>query len=136
MWRSSLSWCYFQNRLAGDQRYPHGRPDARRHHVGDPWCRIICMSCQQTLPKHLFANVNMMSYCDVTNSIYPVTMTIIRHCSILEFGRGHTIKQSLRPSLDLCTPLVHPKRKSEPAFCLLWLNLTMRCDCIILLPAT
>jgi len=34
--------------------------------------------------------VNMTSYCDVTNSVYPVTMTTIglRHCSILEFGRG------------------------------------------------
>jgi len=30
----------------------------------------------------------MTSYCDVTNSVYPVTMTAIRHCSTLEFGRG------------------------------------------------
>jgi len=33
-------------------------------------------------------NVNITSYCDVTNSVYPVTMTTIRHRSILEFGRG------------------------------------------------
>jgi len=26
--------------------------------------------------------------CDGTNSLYPVTMTTIRHCPILEFGRG------------------------------------------------
>jgi len=47
----------------------------------------------------------MTSYCDVTNSVYPVTMTTISHCSILEFGRGHPIKQSPRGSADLCTPL-------------------------------
>jgi len=29
----------------------------------------------------------MTSYCDVTNNVYPVTMTNIHHCSILEFGR-------------------------------------------------
>jgi len=46
------------------------------------------MLCQQSSPKRLFANVNMTSYCDVINSMYPVTMTTIRHCSILEFGRG------------------------------------------------
>jgi len=68
-------------------------------------CRIICMLCQQTSPKRLFANVNVSSNCDVTNSVYPVTMTTIRHCSILEFGRGHTIKQSPGASPDLCTPL-------------------------------
>jgi len=55
-------------------------------------CKIICMLCQQTSPKRWFANVNMTSYCDITNSLYPVTMTTIRHCSILEFGEGHTIK--------------------------------------------
>jgi len=38
----------------------------------------------------------MTSYCDVTNSVYPVTMTTIRHCSILEFGRGG-IQSSSRP---------------------------------------
>jgi len=31
------------------------------------------MLCQQTLPKHWFANVNMTSYCDVTSSVYAVT---------------------------------------------------------------
>jgi len=38
--------------------------------------------------KTVFANVNMTSYCDVTNNVCPVTMTTIRHCSIPEFGRG------------------------------------------------
>jgi len=37
--------------------------------------------------KTLVANLNMTSYCDVTNSVYPVTMTTIHHCSTLEFGR-------------------------------------------------
>ena len=27
----------FQNRPAGDQRGPCGRPGAREHRVGDPW---------------------------------------------------------------------------------------------------
>jgi len=46
------------------------------------------MLCQQTSPKRWFANVNMTSYCDVTNSVYPVTTTTmgLRHCS--EIGRG------------------------------------------------
>ena len=48
------------------------------------------MLCQQTSPKRWFANVIVTSYCDVTNIVYPVTMTTmgLRHCSILEFGRG------------------------------------------------
>ena len=60
-------------------------------------CRIICMLCQETSTKHWFANVNMTSYCDITDSVCPVTMTTICHCSILEIGMGHTIKQSIRP---------------------------------------
>jgi len=32
------------------------------------------MLCQQISPKCWFANVNMTSYCDVTNSVYPVKM--------------------------------------------------------------
>jgi len=31
--------------------------------------------------------MDMMSYCDVTNSAHVVIITTIRHCSILEFGR-------------------------------------------------
>jgi len=57
-----------------------------------PW---ICMLCQKTSPKCWFANVNMTSYCDVTNKVYPVTITTTSHCSILdsrililEFGSG------------------------------------------------
>ena len=63
----------------------------------------------------------MTSYCDVTNSAYPVTMTTIglRHCSILEFGRGHPIKQSPRASLDLCTPLDDSIRVAAPYLLLL-----------------
>ena len=55
---------------------------------------MICMLRQHTSAKRWFANGNMTSYCDVKNGIYPVTMTTIRYCSILEFGRGHTIKQA------------------------------------------
>ena len=51
-------------------------------------CGIICMLCQQTSPKRRFAKVNVTSHCDVTKSIYTVTMTTIRYCSILEFSRG------------------------------------------------
>jgi len=40
----------------------------------------------------------MASYCDVTNSVYPVTMTTIRHCSILEFGRG-AANQAVDPGI-------------------------------------
>jgi len=53
------------------------------------------MLCEQTSPKRVFVNVNMPSYCDVTNSIYPVTMTAIHHCPKLEFGGG--IQSSSRP---------------------------------------
>jgi len=60
-------------------------------------CRIICRLRQQTSPKRWFANANMTSYYDVENNVYPVTMTTIPCCSILEFGRGHTIKSS-RPA--------------------------------------
>jgi len=40
----------------------------------------------------------MTSQCDVTNSVYPVTMTTIRHCSILEFGRGAS-NQAVAPGI-------------------------------------
>jgi len=50
-------------------------------------CRIICMLGQQTSPRRWFGNLNMMSYWDVTNSIYLATTTIY-HCTILEFGKG------------------------------------------------
>jgi len=51
----------------------------------------------------------MMPLCDVTNSVYPVTMTTIRHYSILEFGR-RAYNQAVAPrtSPDLCTPLFPP----------------------------
>jgi len=55
--------------------------------------------------KTWFGNVNMTPDCDVTNTEYRVTVTSIRHCSILQFGGGHTIKQSPRASPGLCMPL-------------------------------
>jgi len=45
----------------------------------------------------------MTSYCDVTNSAYPVSMTTIRHCSILEFGSGAS-NQAVAPGI---TRLLH-----------------------------
>jgi len=51
-------------------------------------CRIICTVCQQSSPKRWCANMNMMSYSGVTNSVYTVAITTIGHCSKLEFGRG------------------------------------------------
>jgi len=38
--------------------------------------------------KPLVSNVNMTSYCDLTNSVYLVTRTTIHRCSMLGFGRG------------------------------------------------
>ena len=56
------------------------------------------MLCQQTSPKRWFANVNMTSNCDVKNSAYPATMTTIRQCSTLEFGKG-TYNQAVAPGI-------------------------------------
>jgi len=65
--------------------------------------KYACLSTN--FAKMLVASLNMTLYCDVTNSIYPITMTTMRHCSILDFGRGHPFKQSPRASPYLCTPL-------------------------------
>ena len=59
---------------------------------------LMCMLCQQTSPKRWFANVNIISHFDVKNSVYPVTMTTIRHCSILEFSRGAS-NQAVAPGI-------------------------------------
>jgi len=67
-------------------------------------CRIICMLCQQTSPKRWFANVNMTSRCDVASSVYTVTMTTIRHCSILDLNMGG-IQSSSRLGHHQTTPL-------------------------------
>jgi len=40
----------------------------------------------------------MTSYHDVTNNVYSVTMTTIRHCSIQEFGRGAS-NQAVAPGI-------------------------------------
>jgi len=75
-------------------------------------CRIVCTLCQQTLPKLWFANVNVTSHCGVTNSLYPVTMTVIRHCSILDFGRG-AYNQKFAPGI---TRPLHATAASEAHF--------------------
>jgi len=41
----------------------------------------------------------MTSHCDVTNSVYLVAMTIMHHCSILEFGRG-VFNQAIAPGIS------------------------------------
>jgi len=46
----------------------------------------------------VYKRVNMTSYCDVKNSVYPVTMTTPRHCSKLEFGRG-AYNQAVAPNI-------------------------------------
>jgi len=51
---------------------------------------------QHTSAKRWFANGDMTSYCDVTNGTHPVTMTTIRHYSILESGGG-AYNQASRP---------------------------------------
>jgi len=38
--------------------------------------------------KGFFGNVDMTSYCDITKSAHLVIMTTMRHCSILDFGKG------------------------------------------------
>jgi len=48
--------------------------------------------------KMLVANLNMMSCCDITNSVFPVTMTTIHHCSMLNFGRGAS-NQAVAPGI-------------------------------------
>jgi len=53
---------------------------------------------QQTTPKRWFANRNMTSFCDVTNSVCPVTKTTIRHCSTLAFVRG-AYDQAVAPGI-------------------------------------
>ena len=48
--------------------------------------------------KALVVNLNMTSYCDVINSVYPITMTTIHRCSILAFGRGAS-DQAVAPGI-------------------------------------
>jgi len=71
--------------------------------------------------KTLVTSLNMMSYCDVTNRVHQVTMTTIRHCSILEFGRG-TSNQAVAPGIT--RPLHGP-----PAYvpCGHWRNFVVKC---------
>jgi len=79
-------------------------------HIVQQWERrvrveIMCMLCQQTSSKCWFANVNIMSYFDVTNSVFPLTITTICHYSILEFRRGACNPAVARASPDVRTPL-------------------------------
>ena len=85
--------------------------------------RFYCFPCPTAAPaslnmhvastnfaKTLVANLNMTSYCDVTNSVYPVTMTTICHCSILEFVKGAS-NQAVAPGIT--TPLHATGMKSQ-----------------------
>jgi len=60
-------------------------------------CRTICTLCQLISPKRdvMWRHKQRISMNSGT----------IPHCTIVEFGRGHTIKQSLRASSGVCTPL-------------------------------
>jgi len=57
--------------------------------------------------------MNMTSYCDITNGIYPVTMTTISHCSILEFGRG-AYNQAVAPGITRPLHATNLTRTSHP----------------------
>jgi len=61
-------------------------------------------------------HVKMTSYCDVTNSVYPVTLTTTHHSAAPCYNLlgGHTIKQSSRASPNLFTPLTVPHWKKCP----------------------
>jgi len=51
--------------------------------------------------------VNMTSYYDAANRVYPVTMAAIRHyAQYKNLVGGHKIKQTPRASPDLYTPLI------------------------------
>ena len=67
----------------------------------------------RNLAKTLVASLNMTSGCDVTNSVYPVTMNTIRHCSILEFGSGAS-NQAVAAGI---TKPLHDTAAEEPHFC-------------------
>ena len=70
--------------------------------------------CINKLQQTWIGNVNMTSYCDITNSAHPRTMTTIRHCSIVfetwsildstNVSRPHDciIVESSLPWLKLC----------------------------------
>jgi len=72
---------------------------------------FCCSPCLTTAPaslnmhvvssnfaKTVFASVNMTSCCDIINNVYPVTLTTIHHCTILEFGRGAS-KEAVAPGI-------------------------------------
>jgi len=90
---SNFDWSLFGG--TKPSKDPRGDGTASLALLRRPW---IFKLCRQTTPKRWFANVNMTSYRDVTNSVYPVTMTTIRHCSILEFGRGAS-NQAVDPGI-------------------------------------
>jgi len=82
-------------------------------------CGIACILCEQTLPKRYFANVNLTSNCDVTNSLYPVSMTTIRHWSILEFGRRAYI-QAVAPDRFARLPFLRSNFRNLVSFQVCW----------------
>ena len=79
------------------------------------------MLCQQTSPKHWFANADMTSKCDITNSLYQVTMTTIRHWSILEIGRG-AYNQVVAPGI---TRPLHAENENSTLALRLFMGLTI-----------
>jgi len=61
-------------------------------------------------------NIKMTSCCDVTNSVYPITLTTICQSTAKywNFFRGHTVKQFSCSSPDLFMPLTEPHWKKCP----------------------
>jgi len=68
----------------------------------------------QTSAKRWFTNRNMTSCCDVTNSVCPVTMTTIRHCSTPAFVKG-AYNQAVAPGV---TRALHATGKGAIEICL------------------
>jgi len=66
-------------------------------------CRIISTLCEQSAPNQRQTDVILWRHKQRISSYIDHHMPL--HCSILEFVRGHTIKQSSRESPDLFTPL-------------------------------
>jgi len=70
-----------------------------------------CILCQQTSPKHWFGNMNITTYCDVTNSPYQIQITTICHW----MNPPH--ENFLRTPLGRRTIVVNPSKSHSKYFC-------------------
>ena len=88
-------------RLYKNPKSPENTPKNAKKQQSTEIKRIVDTKIQARQGPSFYiqlGNVNMTSYCDVTNSVYPVIMTTIRHCSILEFGTGAS-NQAVTPGI-------------------------------------